>query len=528
MRRQLLRSAAAVAATVFALGAAEPVRLTDGPGNDTEAVWAPDGRRVAFQSDRSGDHDILVLDTESGKVQPIVTGAGDSCFPAWSPDGRWLVYAHSHFTRTAAQGLSDGCNLFAVPAGGGTPRRLTSGLVRDTCPAFGPGGEQVYFSSTRGLARSGVCIQRIAFPAAGDPEVVIAQDQQDVGFVQSVVSPDGRLLAFGFLRGFRSNWRIALAQAANPSIRFVLTPGHVAAYGPRWSPDGSMLACTGYRTGDPGWGIALVQVVTGSLVRLDSGPGNSRNPAWSADGKSLVFENNRSGSYKLYRLAVPSAIEFVPPPEALSDELRPVILWSLEAPVEGPVKDASECGNHGERSGDLTWSDGGLLCGGGHVRVGSPKGLDFGRGAFSVTMTVLVKRHTDDLRLLVVGDYPESRLGWQIFINDKNCAYFNSRGLANEFVGARSDEPVPCGRRVQLTGIRHRDGLVELYVDGKRQGNARSGARLAYGPPTQVRLGTQYNGSVPFGGVVYSLGVYSGVLVQDPMRPRTLAEFLTR
>ena len=528
MKRPLLLSAAMLAVVVPALGAAEAVRLTDGPGNDTEAAWAPDGRRVAFQSDRSGDHDILVLDTESRSVRPLVTGPGDSCFPAWSPDGKWLVYAHSHFSCTAAQGLSDGCNLFAAPAGGGTPRRLTSGLVRDYCPSFGPDGRHVYFSSTRGLARGGVCVQRIGFPIPGAPEPVIVQDQRDVGFVQSSLAPDGGLLAFGFLRGFRSNWRIALAKAAAPSVRFTLTAPQVAAYGPRWSPDGSMLACTGYRVGDPGWGIVLVRLESGSVARLNTGAGNSRNPAWSPDGKSLVFEDNRSGAYKLYQLEVPSVIDFPPPPEALSDELRPVIRWSFGTPAEGPVQDGAGRGNDGQLSGELVWADAGLLCGRGHVCVDAPKGLDFGRAAFSVTMAVMVKKHTDELRLLVVGDYPESRRGWQIFINGENYAYFNSRGLANEFVGARSDDPVPSGRRVQLTGVRHRDGLVELYVDGKRQGNARSGARLAYGPPTQVRVGTQFDGSAPFDGVVYALGVYSGVLVRDPLHPRTLADFLAR
>ena len=52
----------------FELHYGAPVRLTSGPGNDTEAAWSPDGNSIAFQRELKGDLDIELLDLLSGKI----------------------------------------------------------------------------------------------------------------------------------------------------------------------------------------------------------------------------------------------------------------------------------------------------------------------------------------------------------------------------------------------------------------------------------------------------------------------------
>jgi Tol biopolymer transport system component len=62
----LLASASLVA------GAVQP--LTSGPGNDTEAAWSPDGRKIAFQSDRAGTAGLYVLDLRTSHVTCLEIG----------------------------------------------------------------------------------------------------------------------------------------------------------------------------------------------------------------------------------------------------------------------------------------------------------------------------------------------------------------------------------------------------------------------------------------------------------------------
>jgi len=521
-----IRSALATLA-VASWAAGAPVQLTRGPGNDTEAAWSPDGTRLAFQSDRGGELGVYVLDLGTSEVKPLVVGPGHACFPAWSPDGKLVAYAHARFTSTAAQGLENGYNLFVVPAAGGEPRRLTGGLARDYAPAFTADGKQLLFSSTRGARENSVGLFRMP-TAGGDPEPVLVQDSADVAHVQPALSPDGRHLAFGYIAGFRSNWSIRLAKAADPADAFPLTDPAAPFYGPRWSPDGALVACTGYQPGDLGWGVYLLETATGRRVRLDAGEGNARSPAWSPDGKELVFEGNAGGFYKLYRMAVPAA-SLPPLPEEEGEAGPPVVRLSFVDPPETMVADLSGAGNDGKVEGELAWADGGATFGtGGYVTIPNAKGCDFGTGPFSVRIVLQVAKHTDQLRLITVADYPDNRLGWQVFLQENNHVCFNARDSLKQFLGAFSDAPLPVGRKVTLVGVRRANGRVELYVDGRKQNQSASGAFYAYPVPNQLRIGTQFDGNAPFPGTVYAFEVYRRALTRKEIGCETLQEFLAR
>jgi len=81
--------------------------------------------------------------------------------------------------------------------------------------------------------------------------------------------------------------------------------GKESYYGPRWSPKDHVIACTGYRAGDRGWNAYLIDARSGEKTCLTADvPGNSRSPSWAPDGGSVIFENNQTGSYRLYRRAL--------------------------------------------------------------------------------------------------------------------------------------------------------------------------------------------------------------------------------
>lgn len=117
--------------------------------------WSPRGNRIAFQRMRRRDEWMSTLWTavfEGGGARDLtVVLAADgwaAINPAWSPDGRHLVFATVGKSPAAAGRMDEGDDLWTVPAEGGMPARLTFSPAPDWMPAWGADG-RIYFCSRR-------------------------------------------------------------------------------------------------------------------------------------------------------------------------------------------------------------------------------------------------------------------------------------------------------------------------------------------------------------------------------------------
>lgn len=137
---------------VFNIADSSLTQITSGPFNDSDGVWSPNGKEVAFVSnrtaipDRNHNTDIWIVNasnTDKGKTLFQVThNPGSDTQPSWSPDGKYLTY----ITDTQPNLIWYATNYLAViPAAGGTPRILTKQLDRNTwSPRFNKDGESIY------------------------------------------------------------------------------------------------------------------------------------------------------------------------------------------------------------------------------------------------------------------------------------------------------------------------------------------------------------------------------------------------
>ena len=129
------RSGAAASAHEAPFGPAR--RVTTRTGVDTMPALSPDGRSLAFVSDRSGGHEIYVLSDTPGAREVAVTGdGGQNVQPAWSPDGAWLAF-HSRKRR----------GIWVAPATGGPARQV---VEFGSDPSWSPDGRHIAFSSDAG------------------------------------------------------------------------------------------------------------------------------------------------------------------------------------------------------------------------------------------------------------------------------------------------------------------------------------------------------------------------------------------
>src|SRR5262249_30325694 len=75
-------------------------RLTDDPYRDRMPRWSPDGKRIAFYSNRSGNYQIWTIRPDGSGLRPLTENKGsDFMYPVWSPDGSLLAYSSDSGTQ---------------------------------------------------------------------------------------------------------------------------------------------------------------------------------------------------------------------------------------------------------------------------------------------------------------------------------------------------------------------------------------------------------------------------------------------
>ncbi len=116
------------------------VRLTDGGGNDGWPTWSPDGRRIAFQSDRSGNWDIWIINVDGTGLTQLTHSPADDEHPDWSPDGKKIAFSSDR------SGNSD---IWVIGADGSNPVNLTHAPRRDRYPMWSPDGKTIAFNTNR-------------------------------------------------------------------------------------------------------------------------------------------------------------------------------------------------------------------------------------------------------------------------------------------------------------------------------------------------------------------------------------------
>lgn len=232
--------------------------LVSHPANESRPLYSPDGRKLAFISNRTGGGDIYVLSFESGDIKRLTFDDGTEQLDAWSRDGRWIYFTSS------SRDISGMNDLFRVSVDGGTPMQVSADRYASE-----------YFSAP---------------------------------------SPDGKTLAFT-ARGiaFGQWWRkghshldeceIWTVRAGEPSSYAQITEAGAKNMWPMWSGDGKSLYFVSDRSGEQNiWmsssntssprsrgerkGIAEARQVT----RFKDG--RVLWPNISYDGRTIVFERN--------------------------------------------------------------------------------------------------------------------------------------------------------------------------------------------------------------------------------------------
>ncbi len=257
--------------------------LTEGPASDFLPQWSPDGKRIAFVSDRAGNDDIYVMNADGTAVQRLTDDSAERSELQWSPDGRRVLFTHwEDQNNDGAYGSEDRLDIYIVNADGTGLTNLTGQFGYAFAPIWSTTGEHIAFCV-------GFCSEEglYVMNAEGAGARLLLRDSPQVMYYPKQWSPDGgSILVHLIQRGLD----IGLVNADGTDLRN-LTNSSQPEFDASMSPDGKQIVYLRVDQDTDGNGKlemyydrcdVYVMNSDGTGVRnLTNNPGSYHYPQWS-------------------------------------------------------------------------------------------------------------------------------------------------------------------------------------------------------------------------------------------------------
>ena len=265
----------------LALATGTVARLTGDPSfSEHTPRWSPDGRKVAFASNRAHytgattdtgtpDLDVWLVNADGSGLRRLTIDPAQDADPAWTPDGTGIVFTSDRDSRG---------DLYLLTLASGATTRLTRHFV----------GRAIMPSVSAAPSRTAFAAQTLRVGAFWDFQVHIRDGAGAIvplpastGACWPRWSPDGRRLAHVRLTGDAPS-ALEVRDGATLATSKVLTATGLWSYYPAWSPDQSRLVFSVSPEHHEGenWDLAVIDPASGAWTRLTQGPGNDRLPDW--------------------------------------------------------------------------------------------------------------------------------------------------------------------------------------------------------------------------------------------------------
>jgi Tol biopolymer transport system component len=294
---------------IFVMGATgESVRRLTEHGYNP--AWSPDGGEIVFAKEegvydfpagRTQETQLWAIDLSTGSERSITST--DAVQPSWSPHGHRIAYwsipfFHDQSNKSDSRQEAGQRDIWTVSAAGGVARQVTNDPALDWNPVWSHDGKHLYFSSNRGgtLNLWRVAIDERSGEVLGEPAAVTTPSAW-VGHIS--ISRDGRRIIYSSgvfgLDLYRVEFNPDTESVGGPPIPVVVDSRLPNA--PDLSPDGQLVA---FHLAGIQEDIAIIGSNGAGFRKLTDDPYKDRMPRWSPDGEQITFYSNRSGTYQIW------------------------------------------------------------------------------------------------------------------------------------------------------------------------------------------------------------------------------------
>ncbi|MBN1271484.1 MAG: PD40 domain-containing protein [Candidatus Aminicenantes bacterium] len=260
-----------------------PIKLSD--IRNAYPSFSPDGKKIVFHSNRYGNNDIFLINTDGTEIQRLTESPAEDRTPSWSPDGSKIAFVSTR---------SGNYDVFVMNANGSEQKNLTQSVTsKDIHPYWSFDGKKIIFSSSRENNIYGI------YEMKPDGSELKRTEKNGGENTHAQISPDGKKIVFRKLLE-NEDWKsdIFIMDCSGENEKRLTDEPGFSGY-PSWSPDGSRIIFSSTRkSNEKSAHLYIISPDGSGVTRLtpENPEAKYTTPCWSLDGTKIVCTRTKDGN----------------------------------------------------------------------------------------------------------------------------------------------------------------------------------------------------------------------------------------